>query len=109
MWAEIFGVERTSVGALATFFSFGGDSISAINLVSLVKKAGFKLSVSQVLGAATLRDLASKLEKTGSQDKEMIQKAFIPSTTLMRNVEACGLDMNDDVEYSTFSAGSLTL
>ena len=105
-WAEIFGIERTSIGASATFFSLGGDSIAAINLVSLIKKAGFKTNVSQVLAAATLRDLASKLEEIGPQDKEMTKTKFVPSKILMREVEACGLDINNDVEYSTSSIGT---
>lgn len=102
IWAELFEIEEDSVGAKANFFSLGGDSITAINLVSMCRKAGFKISVSQVLAAATLEELASQMKTVGTGDAEAEGRVFEPSAEVLGAIGASGLDMSSDIDYSRF-------
>ncbi|KAF7167175.1 hypothetical protein CNMCM5623_000582 [Aspergillus felis] len=49
LWALLFHKEPSDISATSTLFSHGGDSISAINLVSKCKAQGYVLAVSDVI------------------------------------------------------------
>ena len=100
IWAELFGIESDSIGIKASFFSLGGDSITAINLASMCRKAGFKISVSQVLAAATLGELASRMERVSIISTEAKDRVFDPSAEVLEAIAASGLDLTNDVDYS---------
>ncbi|MEV6252646.1 amino acid adenylation domain-containing protein [Nocardia sp. NPDC051911] len=57
LFAEVLGLD--SVGADASFFALGGDSISAIQLVSKAKSAGIGLSARDVFERKTVAALAA--------------------------------------------------
>ncbi len=57
IWAELLGVD--SVGIRANFFALGGDSILAIQMVSLAARQGFKLQTRQVFRHQTVAELAA--------------------------------------------------
>ena len=59
IWQEVLQVER--VGLHHNFFELGGDSISAMRMSALARRAGIELSVSQIFQAATLQALAGRL------------------------------------------------
>ncbi len=54
---ELLGVP--AVGAEDSFFALGGDSISAIQLVSRARRAGLQLTARQVFELRTVRELAA--------------------------------------------------
>jgi amino acid adenylation domain-containing protein/non-ribosomal peptide synthase protein (TIGR01720 family) len=56
VWKKILKVPEISVKA--KFFTLGGDSIKAIQVVSKLKKEGYGLSVKQILQYPILEDLA---------------------------------------------------
>lgn len=100
IWAELFEIERGSIGAKASFFSLGGDSITAINLVSLCRRAGFKINVSQVLAAATLDELASQMKRVSNRNTDAEDRIYEPSFEVLGAIAASGLDIRNDVDYS---------
>ena len=77
MWAEILGIDQNTIGALPNFFSLGGDSASAINIVSLCRAAGYNISVSNVLKFSVLRKLASKLKKNDTSAGSAVKREVL--------------------------------
>lgn len=61
LWSSLFGVPAESVYANSTFHAFGGDSISAINLVSMCRRGGYEMTVKEVLSNPTLKAQAAQL------------------------------------------------
>ncbi|PYH91183.1 tyrocidine synthetase 1, partial [Aspergillus ellipticus CBS 707.79] len=61
LWAALFHKEPTDISAASPFFAHGGDSISAINLVSKCKGQGYILAVGDVLAFPLLQDMASRM------------------------------------------------
>jgi len=55
-WSRVLGLPE--VGTQDNFFALGGDSILTIQVVSLVTKAGFKLTPKDLFEAQTLGELA---------------------------------------------------
>ena len=47
------------VGALDSFFEWGGDSIKAIRMVSILRQVGLTVSVSDIMAAKTVRRIAA--------------------------------------------------
>ncbi|KAF0716011.1 hypothetical protein As57867_003066, partial [Aphanomyces stellatus] len=49
VWSTVLGVEVSNIGRNSSFFALGGDSISAIRLVSKAKAAGFFLTTARIM------------------------------------------------------------
>lgn len=64
---------RPDFGVTDNFFYSGGDSIKAIQLVSLLRKAGIAASVTQIMDYHDVRSLASKVRLT---DKKIVKKIY---------------------------------
>ncbi|MBX0302015.1 hypothetical protein K2F54_18825, partial [Cryobacterium sp. 1639] len=58
-FGRVLGVE--GVGALDNFFEAGGDSISAIRVVSMIRQVGYAVTVSAVMAGMTPRGIARTL------------------------------------------------
>ena len=68
-WRHLFGCDR--IGIDDNFYDLGGDSVMAVNLVSLVNKAGYPLALAHILANPTIRKLASVVnERDISEERE---------------------------------------
>ena len=103
MWSDILGQEKNAIGAQANFFSLGGDSVSAINLVSACRSDGYALSVAHVLKFPVLRDMARNLRQIEKTENLDTKQQFIAPEPLNAQIRKSGLDIAEDVEY-TFPA-----
>ncbi|GME24082.1 similar to nonribosomal peptide synthetase [Neofusicoccum parvum] len=61
LWSSVLNLPEETIGLGKTFQSLGGDSISAMQIVSQARTIGFKLSVQRILQAKTIEALASGL------------------------------------------------
>ncbi|KAJ3201890.1 hypothetical protein HK099_002064, partial [Clydaea vesicula] len=59
IWSDLLKVEISKIGRQTSFFEIGGDSISAIQLVSKCKDVGLHISTTQVFNKATLSQISS--------------------------------------------------
>ncbi|KAJ2992424.1 hypothetical protein HDV02_003076 [Globomyces sp. JEL0801] len=59
IWSEILKVSLLKIGRYTSFFELGGDSISAIQLITLCKKRGFELTASEIFKHSRLIQMAS--------------------------------------------------
>ena len=100
VWSDILGQERSRIGALANFFSLGGDSVSAINLVGSCRATGYSLSVSHVLKNPVLREMATSLRKADTARDLANRKEFVMPESLTAQIKGFGLSITDDIDYA---------
>jgi amino acid adenylation domain-containing protein len=62
VWKQVLGIEEISRNA--HFFEIGGDSISCLKVISLVREQGDAIAVKQVFEYPILHELATQLEST---------------------------------------------
>ncbi|KAF2726916.1 acetyl-CoA synthetase-like protein, partial [Polyplosphaeria fusca] len=62
LWAKVLRIEKEEISVNDLFWDLRGDSASAIELVSLVRKEGLHLSVADIFEHPRLGDLASKVD-----------------------------------------------
>ena len=75
-WAHVLGVASDRIGLEANFLSLGGDSITAINLASYLRRQGYALSVGEALGSTALKDMATcvrQLDVQEAQDRQLFE------------------------------------
>ncbi|MEX0321621.1 MAG: amino acid adenylation domain-containing protein [Puniceicoccaceae bacterium] len=75
IFTQVLGIE--SIGLDDNFFALGGDSILAIQAVSLARKAGIELTVGKLLNAATFGDLDTNSGKT-EPEQASEDSLFVP-------------------------------
>ncbi|KAL3478454.1 hypothetical protein BJX99DRAFT_269148 [Aspergillus californicus] len=61
IWEEILGISRESIAADESFFYLGGDSVSAMKMVSIARRHGFHFTLTEVMDGSSLSDLARQL------------------------------------------------
>ncbi|KAI1258959.1 acetyl-CoA synthetase-like protein [Xylariaceae sp. FL1019] len=62
LWSEVLGIQPvSSIGPDDSFFQLGGDSMAAMNLVGLARKAGLELTVRHIFRHPKLHDLVRAL------------------------------------------------
>ena len=59
-WAEVF--RRDAVGVNDNFFAIGGDSVTSIQVVAAVRRAGLELTARDIFAHPTIAGLAALLE-----------------------------------------------
>ncbi|KAJ3406217.1 hypothetical protein HDV05_006120, partial [Chytridiales sp. JEL 0842] len=69
--AEVLGISPASIGRTSSFIALGGDSISAIRLVTTARRLGLGLTTAQILRAPSLSSLASRCTKCSGSKYSM--------------------------------------
>ncbi|MGE5342197.1 MAG: amino acid adenylation domain-containing protein [Candidatus Omnitrophota bacterium] len=63
LWADILSIGKEAIGIDSSFFELGGHSLKIINLLAKIQQRfGCSLSVADVYGAPTIRQLAQKMK-----------------------------------------------
>ncbi|KAK0515361.1 hypothetical protein JMJ35_002740 [Cladonia borealis] len=92
IWSEVLEQDQKNIGALANFFSLGGDSVSAINLVGSCRAAGYSLSVGHVLRFPVLHEMATNLRKVGIKTNHSNTNEYIPPEPLVERIKDQAID-----------------
>jgi amino acid adenylation domain-containing protein len=72
LWGDLFSVDSATISITSSFFSQGGDSISAINLVGRCRGKGYLLTVSDVLAHPVLQDMALRMRSIAHKQGEYV-------------------------------------
>ncbi|KAF5010208.1 hypothetical protein FDECE_3620 [Fusarium decemcellulare] len=62
VWATVLNIEEQLIERTKAFQSLGGDSISAMQVVSQAARSGLQLTVQQVLGGKTIEKIVASLK-----------------------------------------------
>ncbi|UZP34632.1 hypothetical protein NXS19_002448 [Fusarium pseudograminearum] len=68
IWSEVLAVPLGSVTYSSSFFSLGGDSITAMQVVSASRSRGILITVRKVLDCQTIPELAAEAQATQNSD-----------------------------------------
>ncbi|KAF9639921.1 putative nonribosomal peptide protein [Lasiodiplodia theobromae] len=66
VWSNVLNISQEAIGLRKPFQSFGGDSISAMQIVAQAKSIGLRLSVQQILRLRTIEALAGLAAGNGA-------------------------------------------
>jgi len=95
LWGNLFGIDPKSISITSAFFSQGGDSISAINLVGKCRGKGYILSVSDVLAHPVLQDMALQMRPITHKQEEYLIPRIEGSSHLKLELSKAGIDDED--------------
>lgn len=59
LWSALFDMPAEDIHANSTFHALGGDSISALNLGSMLRHCGYKIQINDILSRSTLWEQAA--------------------------------------------------
>ena len=118
LWEQILGLPAGSVGANDNFFRIGGDSVSAMKLVSLAHTEGVSVTVLNIFRSPKLSDLAmtcARLKNSASTTLErfsLLKQDGSLEQTLDELANQCRIDrscIQDAYPCSSLQEGLLTL
>ncbi|KAJ4374878.1 hypothetical protein N0V83_001956 [Neocucurbitaria cava] len=107
LWASVLKLSGDAVGAEDSFFRLGGDSISAMRLVTAARKDGVMLNVANVFAQPKLMDMAatavllSSEELSAAPERDTAPFELLPMSARQRITEfaasECGV-ISDSIE-----------
>ncbi|OQE16304.1 hypothetical protein PENFLA_c028G04421 [Penicillium flavigenum] len=95
LWAGLFHKDPSDISATSPFFAHGGDSISAMNLVSKCKGAGYVLAVSDVLAFPLLHEMARRMRPVKKGSTKVERVSFVASNETYTTLAAAGVQQAD--------------
>lgn len=105
MWANLLDISPREIDLQDSFLSIGGDSISAIQLVTMARKQGITLSIASIFKDPRLSEVAASAVLTsteGRPDKDLVPFSLLPSVpsdhTIHELKQQCYLGQNVVVE-----------
>lgn len=102
LWAQVLRIEPETIGKTDTFLEVGGDSISAIQLVSLAQQHGIGLAVTSIFKNCGLDHMAMSAT-TVVKDDDIIEPFSIMESTKLDAILAqvlgdCGFSSTEEIE-----------
>lgn len=97
VWAELFDVDEEEIQRSDLFYTYGGDSIAAINLVSMLRSLKVSLSVNDALSHPTLREQASCMKPSKRASVGAAKKPYVVGPHVLEQLAASGVGA-DDIE-----------
>ncbi|KAL4921170.1 hypothetical protein BDW62DRAFT_198184 [Aspergillus aurantiobrunneus] len=95
LWASLFNKDPSDISSTSAFFAHGGDSISAINLVSKCKSQGYTLAVSDVLAFPLLQEMAGRMKPARTAHTQTQELSFAVPDHVIRTLSNAGIPAAD--------------
>jgi amino acid adenylation domain-containing protein len=91
IWSGILGIDEAVIGTGLNFFDIGGDSLKVVILVANIhKELDIKLSLAQVFGGPTIRELAGLLKGASKNKfvsiKPVEKKEYYPVSSAQKRI-----------------------
>lgn len=83
IWADVLHIDASAIELDDNFFRIGGDSISAIQLVSAFRKKGLLLAVTEIHQSNDLEDMAALLDIRNRSKPSPLPNNEIPVFSLL--------------------------
>lgn len=78
-------LSRNNIGIKENFFTIGGDSIKTIQIISRMKKYGYKVDMNDIFDHATIEELAPFVTKIEHISDQSAVTGEVPLTPIQRN------------------------
>ncbi|KAK7932499.1 nonribosomal peptide synthase [Apiospora marii] len=105
-WAELFDIDAEEIGLADLFYHHGGDSIAAINLVSMLRRNSWSLSVNDCLSYPPLREQATRM-KPAKQSGAKTEMKLEVNELVHKQLELAGLQPTDIEEIYPCAPGQV--
>jgi amino acid adenylation domain-containing protein len=112
LWAEVLGIETSTIGTDDDFFRRGGHSLNAILLVSRIhKELQVKIQLTDLFETPNIRELAKYIRQkktdiyTGVQQAE--KKEYYPLSSAQKRLYVLHRVDKTDLSYNVFSTGEV--
>lgn len=66
-------LQVSNINKNGNFFEYGGDSIKAIELLGMLRKAGYSLQINDIFNYPVINDMALKLKKIDNVDRKITE------------------------------------
>lgn len=109
LYAKALGLPESAASGIdrsANFFSLGGDSIRAIQLVSLARAAGYHFALKDLFASETLAGLAALVATTTQDTTAAVLRSGPLSPTQLWWLDTCGRPANHFNLSSVFRVGT---
>ena len=83
IWQSVLGSEN--IGTEDNFFTSGGDSIKAIQIMARIKSLGFSVEMKDIFQYPTVRDLAPQLKEAQLSKEQGLVTGEFPLTPIMHH------------------------
>ncbi|KAF4181180.1 hypothetical protein CNMCM7927_000746 [Aspergillus lentulus] len=112
LWSALFDTPAEDIHANSTFHALGGDSISALNLGSMLRRRGYKIQINDILSSSTLREQAALMVKDqpngdSSAAENVPQLVYQPSQAVYERLVELGVSRNDVEDIYPCSPGQI--
>jgi len=77
MLSRILGLQKAEIKTDDSFFELGGDSISAMRLVSDARSQGLEINVAQVFQSKSLAELAASAQQAESSQSQVLDTPYL--------------------------------
>ncbi|KAL9124877.1 MAG: hypothetical protein Q9217_005842 [Psora testacea] len=84
IWADTLHMQAESIGLTHNFFRLGGDSVSAIQLISAARSSGLVIRMADILRYPILSDMAMITERMSSENSG---EDYITPFALLKGIE----------------------
>ncbi|KAI7968920.1 hypothetical protein EIK77_007615 [Talaromyces pinophilus] len=95
LWSTLLSVDASNISADDTFFRHGGDSISAMRLVTAARKQGYSISVADIFQAPRLSEIAEKLVAVSTSTINESDVKIVPFLLLDKSISV--IDIKHEV------------
>ncbi|KGO77171.1 AMP-dependent synthetase/ligase [Penicillium italicum] len=103
IWADLLHISADHIGRRDSFLLLGGDSITAMKMMAVARRAGFGFTVTDVLNSSPLSDLASsRREITPLGQESLLNKS--PATSKPKQEVVLSLDRSSMAPFPVTEA-----
>ncbi|KAF1836440.1 putative nonribosomal peptide synthase [Decorospora gaudefroyi] len=109
-WSALFQTSVDDIHANSSFHALGGDSISALNLVSMLRRYGYDLKVSDIVSTTTLRQQARLVDasiESGASATAPQQLQYQPSRSVYEYLAGIGIPQDEVEDVYPCSPGQI--
>ncbi|KAL9639484.1 MAG: hypothetical protein Q9164_000895, partial [Protoblastenia rupestris] len=102
-WSPVLGIPKNEIRDDDSFFAFGGDSILAMELVSVAREAGLTMTVEDIFMAPNFLDMAHSILRSTQKRRYQLEHSEDSSSNTMEKEDLLA-DTKQDQRFSLLNA-----
>ncbi|KAL8936307.1 MAG: hypothetical protein Q9216_005001 [Gyalolechia sp. 2 TL-2023] len=109
LWSALFEMAMDEIHANSSFHALGGDSISALNLIGMLRRHGYEMKINDIVSSNTLRQQAILLDgSTKSNGAIAVQQIqYQPPDAVYQRLSQIGVQQAEVEDIYPCSPGQI--